>query len=220
MCSADFHSEQHVVVHAVVQEEPMPPQRQEVGHLVHAVKNRNQVILEVELVHRIRRRDVGDVIAVHFAFGHVVAHLHQVAERQLVDLLVALLPERLVAPQGELDAQHRLVLRHHVRADVLLLRQAVDAEVLVEQIDPVVIGHLVPLEDDVDQLEAAVAQARRVRDDRRRQRRAHHRHQCRQRQRREHDLAGQHLLLAVLLVDDARDAIAVALERERRAGPA
>ena len=36
-------------------------------------------------------------------------------------------------------------VRHHVRADVLLLRHAVDAELLVEQVDPVVVGQLRPL---------------------------------------------------------------------------
>ena len=58
----DLHAEQHVVVHAVVQEQPVPAERQQVRHRVHALEHRNQVVLEVELVDRIRGRDVGDVI--------------------------------------------------------------------------------------------------------------------------------------------------------------
>ena len=84
-------------------------------------------------------------------------------------------------------------------ADVLLLRHAVDAELAVEQVDPVIVGELRPLERDVDQLQAAIAQLRRVLRDRRRQRRrASCSTSCRQRQRRQHAAALDRLLAAVL----------------------
>ena len=59
----DLEAEADVVVHAVVEEQPVAAERHHVAHLVHAFEHGNQVILEVQLVDRIRRRNVGDVIA-------------------------------------------------------------------------------------------------------------------------------------------------------------
>ena len=194
----------------------MAAEGQQIRNLVHAFENRNQVVLEIQLVHRIRGRNVGDIVVLDFILGDAVTHLQQIAKRDAVDLLVARVPHGLVAPARELDAEDRPVRRHHVAADVLLLRHPVHAVLLVEQVHPVVVGQLRARERDVNQLQAAVPQLRRVLRDRRRQLRRHHAHQRRQRQRREHAVAVNRLFATVLFVHDPGDTVAVALEAHDR----
>ena len=57
----------------------MAAERQQVGDLVDAVEDRNEMVLEIELIDRIRGRNIHHVVLVHLGFGHAVAHLHQVA---------------------------------------------------------------------------------------------------------------------------------------------
>src|SRR5712691_77692 len=169
----------HRLVHVALQEETAAADAHHIVQLAQVAEDDVDVLVEVLVVDLVDAGNPFHDESRDAVYGDEMDP-PAVALRQLEHLLVRHPPQLVAEAARELEAQHGLARLHGVGAEVLLLGHAVEGEILLQQVEPVVVAHALHVELQVSDDEGGVGELGRRMAHRKRHRVAHQLHDLRQ----------------------------------------